>query len=64
MITLTAKIKIQANNPLPFTIGKSVLGVSAFGETIGTETVINQRNIIALESEKTDRADIKLPSCW
>lgn len=62
MITLTAKIKIKANNPLPFTIGKSALGVSAFGETIDTETVINQRNIIALESEKTDRADMKLPS--
>ena len=47
---------------MPFALGQSSVGVSAFGETIDTETVIDQRNILALESSKTDRSDIKLPS--
>lgn len=63
MITLTAQMRIQGENPLPFTLGGSELGGGAlFGETIDVEAVFDRRNLLSLESEIRDRSDIKLPS--
>jgi hypothetical protein len=62
MITLTAKIKISTENPLPFKLGESALGSYAFGEKINTESVIDQRNILSISSDKADRSDFKFPS--
>lgn len=63
MITLTAQMRIQGENPLPFTLGVSELGGgSLFGETVDVEAVFDRRNLLSLESEIRDRSDIKLPS--
>lgn len=63
MITLTAQMRIQGENPLPFTLGVSELGGGAlFGTTIDEEVKFNRRNLISLESEVKDRADIDKPS--
>ena len=63
MITLTAQMKIQGENPLPFALGVSELGGGAlFGETIDEEVKFDRRNLISLESEVKDRADIDNPS--
>lgn len=63
MITLTAQMRIQGENPLPFTIGVSELGGGAlFGETIDEEVKFDRRNLLSLESEVKDRADIDKPS--
>lgn len=62
MITLTAKMRIRGENPLPFTLGVSELGgVSLFGETIDEEVKFDRRNLISLESEVTDRSEIDKP---
>lgn len=63
MITLTAQMRIQGENPLPFTLGVSELGGgSLFGETIDEEVKFDRRNLLSLESEVKDRADIDKPS--
>lgn len=63
MITLTAQMRIQGENPLPFTLGVSELGGGAlFGTTIDEEVKFDRRNLISLESEVKDRADIEKPS--
>lgn len=63
MITLTAQIRIQGENPLPFTLGVSELGGgSLFGETIVEGVKFDRRNLISFESELKDRADINQPS--
>ena len=56
-------MRIQGENPLPFTLGVSELGGGAlFGETIDEEVKFDRRNLISLESEVKDRADIDKPS--
>ena len=63
MITLTAQMRIQGENPLPFKLGVSELGGGAlFGETIYEEVKFDRRNLLSLESEVKDRADIDKPS--
>lgn len=63
MIVLTAQMRIQGENPLPFTLGVSELGSGAlFGETIYEEVKFDRRNLLSLESEVKDRADIDKPS--
>lgn len=63
MITLTAQMRIQGENPLPFALGVSELGGGAlFGETIYEEVKFDRRNLISIESEVKDRADIDKPS--
>ncbi len=63
MITLTAQMRIQGENPSPFTLGVSRLGEGAlFGETIDTEVKFDRRNLLSIESEITDRGDIEMPS--
>lgn len=63
MITLTAKMRTQGKNPLPFTLGASALGEGAlFGETIYDDVKFDRRNLISIESEVKDRSDIQLPS--
>ena len=63
MITLTAQMRIQGENPLPFSLGVSELGGGAlFGTTIEDEVKFDRRNLISLESEVKDRADIDKPS--
>lgn len=63
MIVLTAQMRIQGENPLPFTLGVSELGGGAlFGETIDEEVKFDRRNLLSLESEVKDRADIDKPS--
>jgi hypothetical protein len=63
MITLTAQIRIQGKNPLPFTLGVSELGGGAlFGKSIDAEVKFDRRNLLSLESEVKDRADIDKPS--
>lgn len=62
MITLTANIQINAPNPIPFFLGRSSLGASYLGESISTETIIDRKNIISIQSNKFERSDIKLPS--
>ena len=59
MITLTAQMRIQGENPLPFALGVSGLGEGAlFGTTIEDEVKFDRRNLISIESEVKDRADI------
>lgn len=63
MITLTAQMRIQGENPLPFTLGVSELGSGAlFGETVDVEQIFDQRNLLSIESEVKDRSDIEQPS--
>lgn len=69
MITLTAQMRIQGENPLPFRVGETPLvrgtplgNGALFGETIDVEAVFDRRNLLSLESEIRDRSDIKLPS--
>jgi hypothetical protein len=62
MITLTAEIRVQGENPSPFRLGVSRLGENMFGEEIDNNEVIDKRKIISLESEIRDRADIDKPS--
>lgn len=63
MITLTASMKIESENPLPFVLGSSALGsVSLFGEKIDVEAIFDRRNLLSLEGEIIDRGDIQLPS--
>lgn len=62
MITLTAEIEINGENPSPFSLGKSKLGVASFGEIICTVKTIDKRNILSCETEIRDRADIDKPS--
>lgn len=63
MITLTAKMRIKGENPLPFSLGVSELGGGAlFGETVDVEVVFDRRNLLSLESNAIDRSDIQLPS--
>lgn len=63
MITLTAQIRIQGKNPLPFTLGVSELGGGAlFGKTVDLEVVFDKRNILSLESSINERGNVELPS--
>ena len=63
MITLTAKIEINQENPVPFTIGKSVIGGNALiGETINVTKEFDRRNLLSIERSIFDRSDLKLPS--
>jgi hypothetical protein len=63
MITLTAQMRIEGNNPYGFVLGVSKLGG---GSTMGTgfqdDVQFDKRNLISFESEIKDRADIKQPS--
>lgn len=62
MITLTAEIKIPQESKNPFIIGKGQLGFQRFGDFYYETEIIDKRNIISLESEIRDRADIDKPS--
>jgi hypothetical protein len=62
MINLTAQMRIQGENPSPFRLGVSRLGENLLGEKIDNTEVINKRNILSLDSEIRDRADIDKPS--
>lgn len=62
MIVLTAEIEIKGDNPSPFKLGNSKLGVASFGEIVNAVQVIDKRNILSLESEIRDRADVGKPS--
>lgn len=63
MITLTVQMRIKSENPLPFTLGVSALGEGALlGEKIDETLKFDRRNLISLESEAMDRADIEQPS--
>lgn len=63
MITLTAKIEINQENPVPFTIGESVIGGnSLIGETINVTKEFDRRNLLSIERSIFDRSDLKLPS--
>ena len=63
MITLTAKIEINQENPVPFTIGKSVIGGGdLIGTTINVTKEFDRRNLLSIERSIFDRSDLKLPS--
>lgn len=62
MITLTAEIRVQGENPSPFRLGVSRLGENLLGASIDNTEVIDKRNILSLETEIRDRADIDKPS--
>lgn len=63
MITLTAKIEINQANPVPFIIGKSVIGGGdLIGSTIYVTKEFDRRNLLSLERSIFDRSDLKLPS--
>ena len=63
MITLTAKIEINQENPVPFTIGESVIGGNALiGKTINVTKEFDRRNLLSIERSIFDRSDLKLPS--
>ena len=63
MITLTAKIEINQENPVPFTIGESVIGGGdLIGTTINVTKEFDRRNLLSIERSIFDRSDLKLPS--
>ena len=63
MITLMAKIEINQENPVPFTIGKSVIGGGdLIGTTINVTKEFARRNLLSIERSIFDRSDLKLPS--
>ena len=63
MITLTAKIEIIGEIKKPFVIGESFIGDgSAIGEFVNVLFDINQRRLISMESEISDRADFEYPA--
>lgn len=62
MIVLTAEIEIKGENLSPFVLKESQLGYSTFGTSVDTTFVVNKRNILSLESEIRDRADVDKPS--
>lgn len=63
MITVTAKIEINQENPVPFTIGKSVIGGGdLIGTTINVTKEFDRRNLLSLERSIFDRSDLKMPS--
>jgi hypothetical protein len=62
MIVLTAEIEIKGENTSPFVLRESQLGCSTFGTNIDTTFVVDKRNILSLESEIRDRADVDKPS--
>ena len=62
MITVTAQMRIQGENPLPFALGVSELGGGAlFGETIDEKVKFDRRNLLDLKAEMMSRSDIQLP---
>ena len=63
MITLTAKIHINATNPRPFKIGQSVIGGGdLIGENINIEKDFTQSNLISISRSIFSRSDTKSPS--
>ena len=62
MIVLTAEIEIKGENASPFVLDESQLGYSTFGTSVDTTFVVDKRNILSLESEIRDRADVDKPS--
>ena len=63
MITLTAKIEINQDNPVPFIIGESVIGGNALiGDTINVTKEFDRHNLLSIERSIFDRSDLKLPS--
>lgn len=62
MITLTAKMRIQGENLLPFVIGESAIGdFKMLGDYIVVDVDFDKRNLISLESGISSRGDTENP---
>jgi hypothetical protein len=62
MITLTAKMRIQGENPIPFVIGESAIGdYNMIGDYIVSDVKFDKRNLISLESGISSRGDLEMP---
>ena len=63
MITLTARMNIKGDNPLPFRIGSSELGGNGlFGVAVDVEAVFDRRNMLSIDNSIMALGDIQLPS--
>jgi hypothetical protein len=63
MIILTAEISLKGKNENPFILGESKLGEASFGAEYYTiKESVDKKNILSLESEIRDRAEIDKPS--